>query len=137
MKEYNEKKYPLSDLTKTIIRCAYDVYDDLGYGLSEKTYQRALAECFNDKRIKYNREKYGKITFNNVTVGKYFLDFLIEEKVALELKVRNDVYETDSNQLLNYIKSEKLPVGLLIVFSKKGLKLKRLANTKSAESLRS
>lgn len=130
-KIYDKNKYPESDLTENIIGCAYEVFRQLGYGLPEKTYQKALARALEDKKIGYSREKYGKITFNGVTVGKYFLDFLVEEKIALELKVRNNIYETDTNQLLNYIKSECYPVGLLILFSKTGVKIKRLANTKN------
>ena len=126
----NNPAYPESDLTEKIIGWAYKVYRELGYGLPEKTYQRAFAECLKENKLKYSKEKYGKIVFNNITIGKYYLDFLIGDKVAVEFKVRGDIYETDTIQLLNYIKSEDIPIGLVVVFTKKGLKIKRLANTK-------
>jgi GxxExxY protein len=135
-RKHDEKEYPLSGLTKKIIRCAYDVYDELGYGLREKVYQKALCKSLEEKGIKYAREKFGRIFFRDTVVGRYYLDFLIENKVALELKVRNDVYEIDINQLLSYIKSENIPIGLLVVFSKTGIKIKRMANTKIADSQR-
>jgi len=62
-------------------------------------------------------------------VGKYYLDFLVEGKVAVELKVRNEIYSTHVNQLLNYIKSENLKIGLLLAVSKNGVLLKRLINS--------
>lgn len=125
----NNSQYPYSDLTEKIIGCAYEVYRKLGYGLPEKAYQRAFSECLKENKINFIREKYGKIKFNGVAISRYYLDFFIEKKVAVEFKVRGDIYETDTIQLLNYIKSENISVGLLIVFSKKRIKIKRLANT--------
>lgn len=123
-----EEKYPEKDLTKEIIGCAFKVFKELGYGLAEKVYQSAMSECLLEEHLKYNRESYGFITFNGKRVGKYYLDFLVENKIAVELKVRNEIYITDSVQLLNYMKSENLKVGLLIVFTKNGVKIKRLIN---------
>lgn len=123
-----KQEYLESELTSRLIRFAYDIFDELGYGLSERIYHRAYEQLLKSNGIQYSREKYGAITFKGSKIGKYFLDFLVEGKIALEFKVRNDIYYTDINQLLNYIKSEKLPLGLLIVFSKGGLKLKRIIN---------
>ncbi|MCL5411113.1 MAG: GxxExxY protein [Patescibacteria group bacterium] len=123
-----KKEYPLSNLTEQIISCAFEVYNQLGYGLPEKVYQKALAKNLEDKNLLYDREKYSLIKFNSCPVGKFFLDFLVENKVAVELKVRNEIYETDMTQLLNYLKSEKLKIGLLLVFTNKGVKIKRLIN---------
>ena len=129
MEKFDNKNYPNAELTREIIRCAFLVYKQLGYGLPEKVYQKAMAEAFSESGITYHRECYGLITFNNKPVGKYFLDFLVDNKIAVELKVRNEVYESDTIQLLNYIKSKKLPVGILLVFTKREVRIKRLANT--------
>lgn len=126
--KYVDKKYPCSLITSKIIASAYEVYDELGYGLREKTYQKAFAASFKSKDIDFKRECYGQIVFNGQPIGKYFLDFLVEGEVALELKVRSQIYQTDINQLLDYIKSKKLKVGLLIVVTKNGIKIKRLVN---------
>ena len=115
--------------TRKIIGIAFKVFNELGYGLKEKTYQHAIEAMFIELGIKYEKEKYGKILFHKRIIGKYFLDFLVADRIAVELKVSNDVYQKDTNQLLNYIKSENLPLGLLLVFSKGGVKIKRLVNT--------
>lgn len=121
-------EYPLSELTEKIISCAFDVFNELGYGLPEKVYQKALAKSLDDKNLSYDREKYSLIKYKTCIVGKFFLDFLVENKVALELKVRNEIYESDVIQLLNYLKSERSKVGLLLAFTREGVKIKRLIN---------
>lgn len=121
-------KLPESELTQQIIGSVFEIYNKFGYGLAERIYQSALAQSLEEKGIKFSREKYGAIRFNGVKVAKYFLDFLVEEKVAVELKVRNEIYQTHVNQLLNYIKSENIKVGLLLVISKNGVLIKRLVN---------
>jgi len=126
--KYTSEEYLYSEITSKLIRFAYDIYDELGYGLPERVYHKAFEKLLEENDIKYQREKYGVVKFNGTNIGKYFLDFLIDGKVALEFKVRNEIYETDVNQLLNYIKLEKIRIGLLIVFTKNGLKLKRLIN---------
>lgn len=128
METSTNKKYPLSDLTENIIGCIFDVYNHIGYGLPEKVYQSSLAECFKEKKINFSREKYSFIKFGGKIVGKFFLDFIVENKVAVELKVRYEQRESDVNQLLNYLKTEKLKIGLLFVITPQGVKIKRLIN---------
>lgn len=123
-----DEKFPETNLTREIIGSAFDVFKELGFGLAEKTYQAALAEALSEKKLEYHREKYSYITFKGKRIGKYYLDFLVENKIAVELKVRNEIYQTDINQLLSYLKSEDVKIGLLIVFTKYGTKVKRLIN---------
>jgi len=124
----DSQNYPESKLTEIIISCAFRVFNELKYGLSEKMYQRALGKELNKRGLGLKKEKYGLIKFDNEVVGKYFVDFIVEDKVAVEMKVRSEIFQKDINQLLNYIKSEKLTVGLLLAFSKDGVKIKRLVN---------
>ena len=121
-------KYPESSNTKIIIGCAFNVYNELGFGLPERIYQEALAEEFKDKKVEYEREKYGFITYNGKRIGKYYIDFLIEGKIALEIKARDQIQNKDVAQLLGYMKAKNIKVGLLIAFSKTKVKIKRLVN---------
>ena len=116
------------DITKTLIGFAFEIYNELGYGLPEKTYQKAFETCLSRNNIEHSREKYSFITFNGVKVGRYYLDFLINNQLAVELKVRNEIYESDIKQLLGYLKSENIKLGLLLVFSKQGVSIKRIIN---------
>src|SRR6185369_7978633 len=67
------------DLTKQIIGAIYKVYNSLGYGYKEKEYQKALASEFERIGLKYERELYSNITFNNKIISKFFVDFLVEK----------------------------------------------------------
>lgn len=122
------KKYLHQDLTDKIIGACFDIYNKLGYGYPEKVYQKALENELKKRKLSFKRELYGKILYDGDIVGKYYLDFLVEDKIAVEFKVRREIYESDWIQLLNYLKSENLNVGLLIVFSKYELKIKRVIN---------
>jgi GxxExxY protein len=115
-------------LTREIIGIAFEIYNKLGYGLAERVYQKSFQSILESRKIKYSREKYGLIKLNDVVVGKYYIDFMIGNKIAVELKVRNEIYQTHINQLLNYIKSENIRVGLLLVISKDGVLIKRIIN---------
>ena len=122
------EKYPHKELTREIIGYCFDIYNKLGYGLPEKVYQKALEQKLLKMKVKFIREKYGNIKLDGTIVGKYFADFVIEEKLVIELKVRNEIYQGHIIQLLNYLKSENYNTGLLIVFSKDGVLVKRVAN---------
>ncbi len=121
-------QFLFQDLTKNIIGACFCIYRVLGYGKPEKIYQKALEIELQKRMINFSREKYGRIKYDGQIIGRYYLDFLVEDKIAIELKVRREVYESDWIQLLNYLKSEKLKLGLLIVFTKYGLKIKRVIN---------
>jgi len=128
MPEIRNKNFPESELTEKIIGCAFEVYKRLGHGIPEKIYQNAFAEMLSENNLNFRREKYGKIKFHDKIVGRYFLDFFVENKVAVELKARNDIFRNDVNQLLGYMKSEDVKLGLLIVFTRDGARVKRLIN---------
>lgn len=123
-----KQKFVHGELTQKIINSARKIFDDLGYGHPEKIYQKALEVELKKQKIPYKRESYSKILYDGEVVGRYFLDFLVDDKVAVELKVRREVYENDWIQLLNYLKAKDLRVGLLIVFMKSGVAVKRLMN---------
>lgn len=123
-----EKDLVENELSRKIIGFIFEVFKQLGYGLPERIYQRSFEQLLIKNQINYSKEKYGKILFEGEVVGKYFIDFVVEDKIAVELKVRNEIYQTHLNQLLNYLKSEKLKIGLLLAISKNGVLIKRLVN---------
>lgn len=126
---FKNQNYPHSELTEKIIKISFDIYNEFGYGLPERVYQNAMAVAFGNSNLEYKKECYGAIKYDGKMVGKYYLDFLVESRIAVELKVRNELYQSHISQLLNYIIAKNLEVGLLLAFSKEGVKIKRLANT--------
>lgn len=121
-------EYLHQDLTAKIIGLCYKIHNQLGYGHPEKVYQKALEIELTAEDISFEREVYSKILYGGKIAGKFFLDFLIDDKVALELKVRRNLYESDWIQLLNYLKSMNLNLGILAVFTRDKVTIKRVIN---------
>jgi GxxExxY protein len=118
---YKELSYKLMGLV-------FKVFKNLGYGYREKYYQRALAEEFKNEKIKYKKESPVKLIYNNRIIGRYFIDFVVEDKIIIELKVAKDFYTKDIKQILGYLKAKNLRLGILIIITKDGMKYKRLVN---------
>ena len=117
---------PTKEFTYQIIGSAYNTYNRLGYGYQEKYYQRAFVEELKKLQIPYQKEKLVRIRYDEKIIGRYFIDFEIAGKLVVELKVGNEFYKKYINQVLAYLKSSKIRLGLLIMFTKTGIKIKRL-----------
>lgn len=126
MKIKRELLYP--ELSYEIIGALFDIYNQLKYGHREKVYQKALAERLSEKRLRFQCEQYYPVKFNNKIISRYYVDFLVEDKIVLELKVANDFYQKDVNQLLSYLRFKSHELGILAVFTKDGVKYKRILN---------
>jgi GxxExxY protein len=73
-------------LTSEIINAFYAVYTQLGYGFLEKVYENALAHELRKRGLEARQQVPIKVFFDEIVVGKYFADILVEEKVILELR---------------------------------------------------
>ena len=73
--------YP--DLSYKVVGILFDVYNELGFGFSESHYQKAISLALIEKNIKFKEQVYNPVYFKEQIVGKYFLDFLIEDKIIL------------------------------------------------------
>lgn len=130
MNHINEQ-YKYSDITGAIIGSAMEVHSKLGNGFPEVIYQRSLTIEFQAKGISYNREMSMPLYYRGKSVGKRRVDFLVEEKVLVELKAVSEINETHYNQILNYLTAFQLEIGLLINFGENSLKFKRFINSNS------
>src|SRR3989344_3909716 len=107
----NDLVYP--DLSYQIIGCAFDVYNSLGSGHHEKYYQRALAEAFKEKKLKIIEQVFCPVIFNEKVVAKNFFDFLIDDKLVVEIKKGNNFSKRHIDQVLDYLKTSKLKLAIL------------------------
>ena len=119
------------DLTYKIIGICYDIFYELGHGHKELYYKNALALVLGKEKMKYQREIYAPLIYKNHKVGKYFFDFLVENKIVLEIKRGDRISQRDIKQLYGYLKSKNLKLGLIIRFTSKGVVAKRVVNLKS------
>jgi len=102
-------------LTYEIRGAFYEVYNTLGPGFKEDIYHRALAKEFTLKKIAFVEKKRLIITYKNEKVGIYEPDFIVEEKVLVEIKsvlIMPKIFET---QLYYYLKGSSYKLGFLVI----------------------
>ena len=126
----NEYKY--SDITSKIIGCAMEVHATLGNGFQEVIYQRCLAIEMENQGLKFVRELEIPIYYAEREVGTRRVDFLVEDKVMVELKAINQLDNIQFAQGINYLEAYNLEIGLLINFGSTSLDFKRLINKKAS-----
>jgi GxxExxY protein len=117
-----------ADITQKIIGASFEVHNFLGNGFQEVIYQRALAYELHQAKLKFAREIEQKIYYKNLPepIGTRRADFVVEDKILVELKAVIQLDNAHLAQALNYLKVYKLEVGLLINFGSKSLTFKRL-----------
>ncbi len=120
--------YLYEELTKRIIGSLFNVYNKLGYGYKEKELQKAVMAEFNKAELKFKRELFCDLSYEGKIISKFFLDFLVEDKVVVELKVANDFYRKHFNQVMTYLKVNNLRLGLLAIFTNQKVLIKRIIN---------
>lgn len=116
------------DITEKIIGASFDVHSFLGNGFQEVIYQRALAWEMSQRNLAFAREIEQDIFYKDLPkpIGTRRADFVVEDKVLVELKAIIQLEDVHLAQALNYLKAYKLEVGLLINFGSKSLTFKRL-----------
>lgn len=114
------------ELSYKVVGVLFDVYNSLGGGYQEKYYQRAIAKELEKRDIKFTQQIKIPIDFKGDSIGRYFLDFLIENKIVLEIKAANKFYGRDVKQILAYLKNGEIDLGILVNFTRNGLQLKRV-----------
>ncbi len=107
---------------------AFDVYNEIGSGHHEKYYQRALAESLRNQNLSFQEQVFTPLKFKGSTIGKNFFDFLIENKIIVEIKKGERFSKTNIDQVLEYLKTGKLQLALLINFGTDGVKFRRIVN---------
>ena len=128
MKEIINNSYKNSELTGKIIGCAMKVHSTLGNGFQEVIYQRCLEIEMRKAGLLFSRELEMTIHYEGIQVGVRRVDFLVEEKIMVELKALSKLEDVHLAQALNYLEAYKLETGLLLNFGAKSLEYKRVTN---------
>lgn len=117
--------YP--DLSYKVRGAIMSVSNKYGKGLKESIYQKALAEEFDKLGIQYQQQK--RITIysfeTGLPLGTYIPDFIVDEKIILEIKATDFVIPKDVQQQLSYLKASKFELGFLANFNTPQLYIKR------------
>lgn len=121
-------EYLYKDLTEKIIGLTFNVYNSLKYGYQEKYYQRAFEQILQENNIYFKKELSVPIEFRGTIIGRYFIDFVIENKLVVEFKVGKEIKDQHVQQVLAYIKTNSLRLGLILLMSPNGVIVKRIIN---------
>ncbi len=118
------------EITEKIIAASINVHSTLGNGFQEVIYQRALEIEMTSMQLSFEREKELPIFYKNIQVGTRRVDFLVENKIMVELKGTIELSNTNLAQAINYLEAYKVEIGLLINFGAPSLQFKRVHNNK-------
>ena len=104
-----------------------DVYNELGKGFLEIVYKDALAYEFTKRNIPFEREKAYDIKYKDIILPhSFFADFVVYDKIILEVKAKSSIVEEHVAQSLNYLAVSKIKLALVVNFGEKSLKYKRV-----------
>lgn len=126
IKNKNELLYP--DLSYKILDVLFNVHNELGPGLQEKYYQRAAFKDFIQNNFKVEQQIYVPLGYKGNKIGNYYLDFLIENKIIVELKRGDHFRQSNINQIYQYLVATNLQLGILANFTTTGVQHKRIIN---------
>lgn len=113
------------DLTGKIIGCAYAVHNSLGSGFLESVYQKAMAIELAKQGLSGVMEKKIPVYYDDELVGDFRADFVVEDRIIVEIKAIDKLAAPHEVQLVNYLVATDTPIGLLINFGPQRVEVKR------------
>jgi GxxExxY protein len=126
------KKYFMSELiykeeSYIIIGKCMDVHNELGHGFSEIVYKDALEMEFNISDILFEREKeYSVFYKRELLKHKFFADFVVFDKIILEIKCLKAITDEHVSQAINYLKVSDNKLALIVNFARGKLEYQRI-----------
>ena len=113
-------------LTERIIAAAITVHKELGPGFLEAMYEEALAIEFAATGLAFERQKLPPVFYRGRLIGEHRLDFVVEQKVVVELKAISALEDIHFAIVRSYLKAANLADALLLNFSTARLTVKRV-----------
>jgi GxxExxY protein len=105
-----------AEVTEKIIGVFYDVYNELGYGFLESVYEECLVIALRQAGLMVNRQVSVPVWFRGQKIGEFRADVTVENCVLLELKCAKALDPAHEAQILHYLKSTEIEIGLLLNF---------------------
>jgi len=111
-----DSEYKHSELTDLIIGVFYDVYNELGFGFLESVYRNSLRVALIQKGLTVDPEVPVSVFFRGQNVGDFRADLVVNGTILLELKTAERIIPAHEAQVLNYLRSTALEIGLILNF---------------------
>jgi GxxExxY protein len=124
--------YP--ELSYKIVGILYKVYNELGGGYQERIYQAAVRKEFLEQKLGFMEQVKADLFYDGNKLHRYYLDFVIEHKIVLELKVAPRFTPRDIMQVLGYLKQSGLILGILASLNRNGVFSKRILKGRGPDS---
>jgi len=118
-----------NDLVYQVVGCAMEVINELGHGLREKTYEKALIVDFKRNNILCSQQKKYGVYYKNVHIDDYIPDLLVNDRLIVEIKVVENICDEHIGQVINYLKISGCSLGLILNFKHPKIEWKRVILT--------
>ncbi|GAA5481841.1 GxxExxY protein [Haloferula sargassicola] len=112
--------------TKTIIGMAYEVMNEIGCGLREKAYERALVRDFQLQSIAHDQQRQFPVIYKDTVIDTLIPDLIVFDRIIIDTKTIEHITSREIAQMLNYLRITRLPVGLIINFYHPRVQIKRV-----------
>jgi GxxExxY protein len=123
------------EITEKIIGAFYKVYNQLGYGFTEKVYENAIVIELKKDGLKIEQQSPIQVYYAGNLVGEYIADIIVCDAVIVELKAVRELAAEHEAQLMNYLKATSIEVGLLMNFGVKAQYLRKVFDNEKKGSL--
>jgi GxxExxY protein len=114
---FGEPDSALDELARQVIGAAIEVHRQLGAGLDESLYENAMAKEMLRRQIEFSRQAVFPVFYKGEQIGEKRLDFLVGNRLVLELKAVEDLHKLHYAQVKTYLKISGCELGLLINFN--------------------
>ncbi len=127
--------YP--ELSYIVQGAIYDVYNELCYlELSEEGWENAFLIALAERGVSAQRQVEYELLHKGYRIGRFFVDVLVDERLLLELKVQDELLPIDVAQVITYLKTSDLKLGILVNFGGDKLEFRRIPNFVSQRTAR-
>ncbi len=114
------------ELSYSVIGAAMEVHKILGQGFLESVYQAALATELEIKNIPFQQQIHLPVTYKNKIIGEYIADYIVDEKIIIEIKAVSQLNNSHQAQAMHYLAATGMRLALLINFGETSLQYKRI-----------
>lgn len=119
------------ELSYKLMGILFEVQKRFGGGYQEKYYQKAIANSLKMQKLPFIEQVKVDLEICGIELGRYYIDFIINNKIVLEIKSKNAFSQRDIRQVLGYLKRTGNKLGILASFTNRGLIYKRILKGKN------
>ena len=122
----NKRELVEKELTFRVVGCAMAVLNELGHGLREKTYERALCVEFKHQGILFKQQHSYPVFYRGERIDDYIPDLEAEGRIIVEIKTVDKIIDEHVGQVLNYLKITGIEAGIILNFKHAKLEWKKV-----------